>query len=131
AGEELLAFLEATGMVEAFSVEGLPDGLAFEPESGRIFGKPEMAGEFSLRVRAFGSAGEAMPATVSLIVAPAAGTPVVTAAEFSGRAGEEFSAMLEASPAATGFRAEGLPEGIYLTEAGELAGIPEIPGVYR
>jgi hypothetical protein len=98
-----------------------------EPLSGAVSGVPHTPGTFHFTVSGFNASGEGMPLIVTLQVAPADGTPVVTSPDTSPtiQVGQSFSLQLEATPVAQFFDSSSLPHGLSLDPAsGILSGTP-------
>lgn len=64
-----------------YLIRGLPRGMRYDPRTGEIFGKPAVAGTFSIRVWVINAAGRSTPMTFDLTVDP---MPDNTTGDFIG-----------------------------------------------
>ncbi|HVJ45085.1 MAG TPA: Ig domain-containing protein [Luteolibacter sp.] len=142
----------ATHSPSSFEVRNeLPEGLAFNTESGWINGTPLSPGIRTVVLAAQNANGFGNPFEVTLVIQAAAGTPVISGGIAAtmvnggasirapqaetlaavGRVGEMFSFTLAASESPERYLATGLPEGLAINETtGEIAGVPVRPGVF-
>ncbi len=80
--EHFIAFNPAKALVPtAFTVSGLPRGLKLERSTGRIHGRPVVAGTYPLRIRASNPGGASAQISASLLVIP---MPATTTGSFIG-----------------------------------------------
>jgi hypothetical protein len=124
--------LTASGDPVRFVANGLPDGLALNEATGEIAGTPAEPGVFEIGVSAVNEAGPGATVVLTLTIAPAAGTPVITSAlAASGQVGQPFSYAMTVSPAALGFTAADLPAPLTLDSVtGVISGTPTEPGTF-
>jgi hypothetical protein len=97
-------------------VIGAPAWMAVDNATGAIAGTPPAPGQVSVFLLARNSAGVSGPALLTVSIAAAAGTPVITSSRTgNGTVGVPFIALpVLADPAATSFSAVGLPPGLVL-----------------
>lgn len=119
----------------SFSVTGgaLPAGLALDPGSGIIAGTPRAEGRFLLTIRAAAGTAYADRAFTLRVAAPTVPLQVVTSVLPTGIAGRPYSARLLAAGGTPPHRwsaVSRLPEGLALSGAGEISGVPAAPGSY-
>jgi hypothetical protein len=115
-----------------FGAANLPPGLAFDPGSGRIFGRPTMTGNFTIPLTATNSFGTSN-AVLSLTISGTPPPPVITGAGsvggIPGVTGISFTIIASNSP--NQFTASGLPPGLTLDSlSGVVSGTPTTSGVY-
>lgn len=109
-------------------VEGLPEGVTFDPEAERIRGTPTEAAEASqtVTVTATDAAGNDAETTFDFTVGPDETAPVITAPEdLTAEVGKEISPIeIEVSEDAE-VTVEGLPDGLTFSEGtGTISGTP-------
>ena len=130
AGTELAHTLTATPAPAGFNITDLPDFVLVDPLTGAVSGTPNTPGTYTFQASAFSAIGEGMPVTVTLQIAPAAGTPVVVLQQPlpALQVGVPFSATLTSAPAATFYDSGSLPYGINLNpQTGIISGTPLQP----
>ena len=121
----------ATGFpAPTVTVAGLPDGLAYDAESGAITGTPTKSGVFDVTVKATNGIGEDATATLKLTV----GVPatISTTGLADATAGTEYTATIETAgfPTPT-VTVDGLPDGLAFDAAtGTISGTPAKSGVF-
>ena len=111
-------------------VTGLPSGLRYDVENGKVFGTPKMKGTFKVSITATNSAGS-FTKTYQLVVGAAPGIGVYSLPE--AHEGEAYTAPLNVSgepePEVT---IEGLPEGLRYDETnGVIAGTTNVTGTHQ
>jgi hypothetical protein len=111
-----------------YSASGLPAGLAINSSSGLITGTPTTAGTVVGTVSVT-AGGQTNSANISITIAAAAGTPVITSATTAtGTVGVAFTYLATASNNPTSFNITGLPAGLSATAAGVISGTPTTAG---
>lgn len=123
--------LTATPSAAGFNFSDLPDFLEVDTTTGHVGGTPFAPGTFRFIASAFNEAGQGFPVTVTINVAAAPGTPVITPMTApAARVGEPFSLQLSANQNPDFFDADSLPYGLNLDpETGLITGTPLVPGV--
>jgi hypothetical protein len=138
-GMEYSVRLEAEGGVEpyAFGIASgaLPPGLSLS-ERGLLSGTPEDGVDTTLTIRIFDAGGGSGSGQLRLVVIGASGDPrFETDLLDYGRVGEGYSVELEASggqpPYVFTNMGRSLPEGLALSEDGQLSGDPEEGGIFE
>jgi len=116
AGTAFAYQIVATGSPTSYEVIGAPAWMAVDNATGAIAGTPPAPGQVSVFLLARNSAGVSGPALLTVSIAAAAGTPVITSSRTgNGTVGVPFIALpVLADPAATSFSAVGLPPGLVL-----------------
>jgi hypothetical protein len=131
AGTALSHTLAATPAPAGFNLTNLPDFVIVDPLTGIVSGTPDTPGTYNFQASAFNALGGGMPVTVTLQIAPAAGTPVVALQQPlpTLQVGVPFSATLTSAPAAAFYDSGSLPYGINLNpQTGIISGTPLEPG---
>lgn len=116
-----------------YTVTGLPSGITFNSATGLISGTPVEMGDFELLIMASNATGDSYPASATLHVSAAVGTPEITSAtEHTLQVDALWQHTVTTSLAATYFTATELPTGLSMdTATGEFTGTPLEPGIYN
>jgi len=132
-GQAFSYTLQASGDVTQFDAEGLPPGLVLNPNTGEISGQPSLPGDFEVTARAWNDAGPGGDVVLTITIAAAAGTPVVTGTlTATASVDTAFIYTITATQSPLGFNAANLPPWASLNdETGEITGIPDAPGDYE
>lgn len=128
AGAEFSYQITATGNPTSYSASALPPGLQIDGATGRIFGVPAAAGDFSVTVFAHGPV-RTVSATIRIVIS----APVITSSRNPPplAVDEECRYQITASHHATSFEATGLPPGLTLdTTSGLISGLATTVGNY-
>ena len=100
----------ATNSPTSFNASGLPAGLSLNAITGLITGTPTTPGVFAVTLSANNVIGTGPATTVSIAIAAAAGTPVVSSsATATGTVGTALGYQVAASNTPTAYTAAGLP----------------------
>ncbi|NPD31907.1 BspA family leucine-rich repeat surface protein [Eggerthellaceae bacterium zg-997] len=109
-------------------VEGLPDGLSYDPATGAITGTPTTAGDFPVTVTVTNSAGEHVERTFNLPVRPIR-AQLGDIGDQVGRLGDHFTLGIESQGGEVAV--SGLPAGLsYDSASGSITGTPEVTGSF-
>ncbi len=124
--------ITATNSPWMFGVRDAPPWMMVNNVSGTLSGTPTTPGVFVVRPFARNSAGFSDAATLTLIIAPTAATPIITSTRTaSGRLRTSFVYTITATPAANFFVATGLPAGLTINGVtGVISGAPTASGTY-
>lgn len=130
-GEEMTFQLQASPSAAIFNIPSIPDFLFGDPIAGTFSGEPHTPGVFSFQTSAINHFGEGNAVTVTLEIAPALGTPVLSSPPVPVfYVGEPFSFELSASTDVAFFDSSGLPFGFQLdSNTGIIHGTPLQVGV--
>jgi type II secretory pathway pseudopilin PulG len=125
--------LHAKGGVEpyAWSASGLPTGLTLDRSSGVISGTPTESGSFTVIVQVFDSAGGDADRTYGLMIG--AHPSIATGTLPDWTEGRDYpGTQMEGRDGTTPYhwRADGLPPGLQMSDAGLITGNPTTPGTY-
>ena len=126
------ASLDITGTAPVtVSVTGLPDGLTYSADTGKITGTPKANGKYTVKVKAENAAGRISKSYKLVIYAP----PSISAVNLSpATAGKSYTTKFSASgttPLKWTVSSGELPEGMHLNaKTGILKGKPELDGSY-
>jgi hypothetical protein len=115
-----------------WSMGGFVPGLSLDAASGVMSGTPTEAGGFEVFLSIRDDAGSAVTRAYRLIVGGGALRLSAIPEPVGTMAGEPLSLLLTASGGVPPYSwaANGLPEGISLTDTGEITGAVRTPGVY-
>jgi hypothetical protein len=125
--------ITASGTPTSYELTGAPAWMLLNTTTGVITGTPTAPGNFAVSAVARNAAGVSAPFPMTVNVAPAANTPVITSSQTaSGTVGVPFVKYTIASnPQATSYLATGLPPGLSLNGTlGEITGTPTASGTY-
>ncbi len=133
-GQPFQYLITATnGPIDTFAATGLPDGLTLASTTGVISGLPTSPGNSTITLTATKGTAVSTPKTLSLAIAPAPATPVITSAlSVNGKVGTAISYTVTASENATSFVGSKLPAGLTINPTtGVLSGSPTESGVIQ
>jgi hypothetical protein len=125
--------ITASGTPTSYELTGAPTWMLLNTTTGVITGTPTAPGSFAVSAVARNAAGVSAPFPMTVNVAPAANTPVITSSQTaSGTVGVPFVKYTIASnPQATSYLATGLPPGLSLNGTlGEITGTPTASGPF-
>jgi len=117
----------------SYELSGAPAWMLLNTATGVITGTPTAPGSFAVSAVARNAAGASAPHPMTVSIAPAANTPVITSSQTaSGTVGVAFVKYTIASnPLATSYLASGLPPGLSLNGTlGEITGTPTASGSF-
>ncbi|WP_438480140.1 beta strand repeat-containing protein [Oleiharenicola lentus] len=125
--------ITATNVPTAFEALDAPAWLSVNTATGRLAGTPTAPGSVAILLRAANSAGASTLAPLSLSIAAAPNTPVVTSVrDTSGKVGVAFVYDVTATLTPTTYRAAGLPPMLSINPAtGAIRGTPTVSGTFR
>jgi hypothetical protein len=108
----------------------LPPGLAVNPSTGAIVGKPTASGRFVASLVGTNSAGTGPFRDLTIEILPSLTAPVITSVPFAaGQVGTPFAYQITGTQNPTGFEVLGAPAWMTLNSGtGALAGTPSTPG---
>lgn len=115
---------------ESFDAVNLPEGLAINSASGKIFGQPTRVGTSIATLIAYNAAGQGPARDLTITVLPSANAPVVGgAADANGQVGVAFSYQIVASENPTSYEVLDAPAWLTLNSTtGTITGTPTAPG---
>lgn len=124
--------ITATNNPTSFEALDAPAWLSVNTTSGLLSGTPTGPGTATLRLGARNAGGASNYVTLTLTIAAAPGTPVITSEQQppAGRLGQAFSYDLTATFSPTSFEVSGLPPGLTVNAAGQIRGTPTASGTY-
>jgi PKD repeat protein len=101
-------------------------------QSGLLGGNPTAAGTFTAQLVASNSAGSSNPLTLTLLISPAANTPVIVSSQTAtGQLSTAFSYQITATLSPTAYVATGLPAGLSINSTtGLISGTPTTSGTF-
>lgn len=130
--------ITGTNSPTSFEVLGAPAWMTVNGQNGAVAGTPTTPGSFTVQLIAGNAAGTSNPLTLTLTVAPAANTPVITSSRnASGKVSvttdpQPFSYQIMATNTPTSYVATGLPGGLSLNATtGLISGHPNTSGQFE
>ncbi|MBI2513889.1 MAG: immunoglobulin domain-containing protein [Opitutae bacterium] len=125
--------ITATNNPTAFEALDAPAWLSVNTGTGLLSGTPPGPGTIALRVGASNAGGSSTMVNVTVSIAAAPNTPVVTSSRSaSGRVGQAFSYDITASLTPTSYVVSGLPAGLTVdTSNGQIRGTPTASGTFN
>lgn len=111
---------------------GLPSGLAVNPATGVISGRPVATGTAVVSLIATNAAGTGPTRDLTIAVQPAPAAPVVGGGALAvGQVGQPFTYQIVASNTPTSYEVIGAPAWMSLNSAtGAISGVPAAPGAF-
>jgi uncharacterized delta-60 repeat protein len=124
--------ISATNSPASYDVLQAPAWMTVNGQSGAIGGTPTNPGTFSMQLVATNSFGASNPVTLTLAIAAAAGTPVVTSSRSAtAQVGATFTYTIVGTNVPTSYVATGLPSGLGINAAtGAITGTPTSSGTF-
>jgi len=124
--------ITATNNPTSFEALDAPAWLSVNTTSGLLSGTPTGPGTATVRLGARNAGGASNYVTLTLTIAAAPNTPVITSEQQppAGRLGQAFSYDLTATLSPTSFEVSGLPPGLTVNTAGQIRGTPTASGTY-
>lgn len=124
--------ITGTNAPTAFEALDAPAWMTVNTVGGLLSGTPTAPGTVAIRLAASNSAGSSNYVTLTITIAAAANTPVVTSSQTAnGRVGQAFSYDLVATLTPTSYLASGLPPGLtFDTATGQIRGTPTTSGTF-
>ncbi|HEX4086603.1 MAG TPA: putative Ig domain-containing protein [Chthoniobacteraceae bacterium] len=114
----------------SYSAIGLPPGLNFNTQTGRISGAPTETGQYYVSIGATNLAGTTY-GTLKINIAPPPHTSITSPPSAAGTLGVPFKYRITATYFPTGFNATGLPPGLTVnTSNGVINGTPAEMGKF-
>jgi hypothetical protein len=116
----------------SYSAQGLPAGIALDPQTGTLSGSPSSPGSFDIAASVTDAAGRSDQRSYPLLVLEA--PHFVTASLPPATATVSYAVRTEASggkaPLVYGLGSGSLPPGVAIDASGTLSGTPSAPGTY-
>ena len=124
--------ITATNSPVSYEVLGAPAWMTINGQSGLLGGNPTAPGTYTVQLVASNAAGASNPLTVTLLISPAANTPIIVSSQTaSGQLSTAFSYQISATLSPTAYVATGLPAGLGINGAtGLISGTPTTSGTF-
>lgn len=124
--------ITATNTPTSFEALDAPAWLSVNTTSGLLSGTPTGPGTATVRLGASNAGGSSSYVTLTITIAAAPNTPVITSEQQppAGRIGQSFSYDLAATLSPTSYSVSGLPPGLTVNAAGQIRGTPTASGTY-
>ncbi len=131
-GELFQAQINASNSPNGYQVTGLPQGITLDSATGVLSGTALESGDFDLIIVAGNAAGDSYPASTTLHVTAATGSPAITSGtSHTLQVDTAWQHAVTTSPSATYFTAAELPIGLSMDPStGIISGTPLEPGIY-
>ena len=117
----------------SYEVLDTPVWMTLDPKTGLLAGTPTAPGKIKVQRIAKNSAGASTARELTIAIAAAPDTPVVTGLrDISGTVGQALVAFqVAATPTASSFIATSLPPGLKMSAGGAITGTPTASGTFK